>query len=187
MMRRFVPIATLRTPAKAKSRLKAGGANAARGAGGSTRSKCFLTQWRPVPRSSTAQSSSDCSLPVRKPESRRPDSISGQNTTPRTVTHSGRRQAKATATITALPFLIDFSTIPARQVGSYANNHIPADQFAYELKQQADLFGSCLIAPEKNSESGGSCLTTLKMIYKVDEIYRQVPHDRIKESAAQQW
>ena len=52
--------------------------------------------------------------------------------------------------------LIDFSTIPARQVASYANNQIPADQFAYELKRQADIFGSCLIAPEKNSESGGS-------------------------------
>jgi hypothetical protein len=52
--------------------------------------------------------------------------------------------------------LIDFSTIPARQAASYANNRIPADQFAYELKRQADLFGSCLIAPEKNSESGGS-------------------------------
>ncbi|HEY1747823.1 MAG TPA: hypothetical protein VGG11_13810 [Xanthobacteraceae bacterium] len=77
--------------------------------------------------------------------------------------------------------LIDFSTIPARQIASYANNHIPADQFAYELKRQADLFGSCLIAPEKNSESGGSCLTTLKMIYKADDIYRQVPLDRISD------
>lgn len=77
--------------------------------------------------------------------------------------------------------LIDFSTIPARQVGSYANNLIPADQFAYELKRQADLFGSCLIAPEKNSESGGSCLTTLKMIYDASLIYRQVPLDRLSD------
>lgn len=77
--------------------------------------------------------------------------------------------------------LIDFSTTPARQVGSYANNLIPADQFAYELKRQADLFGSCLIAPEKNSESGGSCLTTLKMIYDANVIYRQVPLDRISD------
>lgn len=77
--------------------------------------------------------------------------------------------------------LIDFSTIPARQAGSYANNLIPADQFAYELKRQADLFGSCLIAPEKNSESGGSCLTTLKMIYDANLIYRQVPLDRLSD------
>jgi hypothetical protein len=45
--------------------------------------------------------------------------------------------------------LIGYSTIPARQVGSYANNLIPADRFAYELERQADLVGSCLIAPEK--------------------------------------
>lgn len=77
--------------------------------------------------------------------------------------------------------VIDFSTMPARQVGSYANNLIPADQFAYELKRQADLFGSCLIAPEKNSESGGSCLTTLKMIYDANVIYRQVPLDRLSD------
>lgn len=77
--------------------------------------------------------------------------------------------------------LIDPSTIPARQVGSYANNRIPADQFAYELKRQGDMFGTCLIAPEKNSESGGSCLTALKMIYPVDFIYRQVPLDRITD------
>ncbi|MEH6953114.1 hypothetical protein V4R08_18070 (plasmid) [Nitrobacter sp. NHB1] len=76
--------------------------------------------------------------------------------------------------------LIDFSTIPARQVGSYANNLIPADQFN-ELKRQADLFGSCLIAPEKNSESGGSCLTTLKMIYDTNVIYRQVSLDRLSD------
>jgi hypothetical protein len=75
--------------------------------------------------------------------------------------------------------LIGCATIPARQVGSYANNQIPADQFTYELKRQGDLFGTCLIGPEKNSESGGSCLTTLKMIYPADLIYRQIPHDRL--------
>jgi hypothetical protein len=77
--------------------------------------------------------------------------------------------------------LIDRTTIPARQVGSYANNQIPADQFAHELKRQGDLFGTCLIGPEKNSESGGSCLTTLKMIYPADLIYRQIPHDRLSD------
>lgn len=77
--------------------------------------------------------------------------------------------------------LIDFSTIPAQQVGSYANNEIPADLFGHELKRQGDLFGTCLLAPEKNSESGGSTLTTLKMIYPVDQIYRQVPADKLKD------
>jgi hypothetical protein len=74
--------------------------------------------------------------------------------------------------------LIDFESNPKRQIGSYANNEIPADQFAHELKRQANLFGTCLVGPEKNAEAGGSCLTTLKMIYPVDWIYRQVPADK---------
>lgn len=77
--------------------------------------------------------------------------------------------------------LFDFTSIPARQVGSYANNLIPADQFAHELKRQGNKFGTCLIAPEKNAESGGSCLATLKLIYPVEFIYRQVPHDRLAD------
>jgi hypothetical protein len=77
--------------------------------------------------------------------------------------------------------LIDFGTIPGRQIGSYANNLIPADQFAFELRRQGDLFGTCLIAPEKNSESGGSCLTTLKVICPIDPIYRQAPNDNISD------
>jgi hypothetical protein len=87
--------------------------------------------------------------------------------------------------------IIDFTSRPARQVASYANNEIPADLFAHELKRQADLYGTCLIAPEKNAESGGSCLTTLKMIYSVDQIYRQVPlekaHDRPNASFELGW
>jgi hypothetical protein len=77
--------------------------------------------------------------------------------------------------------LIDFTSTPNRQIGSYANNRIPSDQFAWELKRQGDMFGTCLIAPEKNAESGGSCLATLKTIYPVDMIYRQVPHDRLAD------
>ncbi len=68
---------------------------------------------------------------------------------------------------------IDFSTSPALQVGSYANNEIPPDQFAHELKRQANMFGTCLLAPETNAQSGGTCLTTLKMIYDIGKIYRK--------------
>jgi hypothetical protein len=71
--------------------------------------------------------------------------------------------------------LIDFSTMPFQQVGFYANDAIPADQSVYELRRQGDLFKTCLIAPKKNSESGRPCLTTLKMIYPADRIFRQVP------------
>jgi hypothetical protein len=77
--------------------------------------------------------------------------------------------------------VIDFTPRPARQVASYANNEIPADLFAHELKRHGDLYGTCLIGPEKNAESGGSCLTTLKMIYPVEQIFRQVPLDKISD------
>lgn len=70
--------------------------------------------------------------------------------------------------------LFDYSTRPARQVGSYANNLIPADQFAHELKRQGNKYGTCLLAPEKNAESGGSCIATLKMIYDIEKIYRKI-------------
>jgi len=148
--------------------------------GGSTRSKCFLIQWRPARPSLIAPPSNASPSPASNREQKAGLYLWAEyNPSHRYAlgadTGKGNRNDHSTSV------LIDFSTIPARQVGSYANNHIPADQFAYELKRQADLFGSCLIAPEKNSESGGSCLTTLKMIYKADDIYRQAPLDRISD------
>jgi hypothetical protein len=77
--------------------------------------------------------------------------------------------------------LIDFTPPPNQQIGSYANNEIPADLFGHELKREGNMYGTCLIAPEKNSESGGACLTTLKGIYPADSIYRQVPLDRVSD------
>ncbi len=68
---------------------------------------------------------------------------------------------------------IDFATTPALQMGSYANNEIPPDQFAYELKREGDILGTCLLAPETNAQSGGACLTTLKMIYDIGKIFRK--------------
>jgi hypothetical protein len=93
----------------------------------------------------------------------------------------GADTAKGNGGDHATSVVIDFATAPARQVASYANNMIPADLFAHELKRHGDHYGTCLIGPEKNSESGGSCLTTLKMIYPVDQIYRQVPLDKIHD------
>ena len=68
--------------------------------------------------------------------------------------------------------LIDFSTIPARHVGTYENNLIAPDIFAHELKREGNMFGTCLLAPESNAESGGSCVTALKLIYPIDKIFR---------------
>lgn len=68
---------------------------------------------------------------------------------------------------------IDFYPTPAVQMGSYANNEIPPDQFAHELKREGMMLGTCLLAPETNAQSGGTCLTTLKMIYDIGKIYRK--------------
>jgi hypothetical protein len=93
----------------------------------------------------------------------------------------GGDPAKGNGGDSAASCLINYNTIPAEQIGSYANNMIQADQFAYELKREADLYGTCIIGPEKNNECGGSCLTTLKLIYPIEMIYQQVPIDKNNE------
>lgn len=76
---------------------------------------------------------------------------------------------------------IDFSTIPAKQVASFASNEIAPDVFAHELKREGDILGTCLIAPEVNSQSGGTCLNELKRIYPLDMIFRRMPKDKFKD------
>lgn len=67
----------------------------------------------------------------------------------------------------------DFTTIPARLSFAYDNNEITPDVFAHELKRQGNEYGGCLIAPETNNQSGGTCLNELRSIYDIDRIYRQ--------------
>jgi hypothetical protein len=74
--------------------------------------------------------------------------------------------------------LIDFSKEPNEQVGSYVNNRMPPDLFAYELKRQGDAFGGCLIAPEINN-TGFATITALKAIYSPSFIYRREEKDKI--------
>lgn len=45
---------------------------------------------------------------------------------------------------------VDFDTIPAQVVGVFDNNMIKPETFGDELNREADLFGRCLIAPERN-------------------------------------
>lgn len=45
---------------------------------------------------------------------------------------------------------IDFSTVPAQVVGTYASNTILPEAFGDEIYSQANRFGGCLIAPENN-------------------------------------
>lgn len=69
---------------------------------------------------------------------------------------------------------VDFSTLPARQVLSYANNEIPPDSFAHELKAEGEDLTECLIAPEINHQVGGTCVNELKHIYPVEKIYKRL-------------
>lgn len=59
---------------------------------------------------------------------------------------------------------IDFDTFPCRVVATYRDNTIKPDLFAYELVSQAERYGECLLASEKNNDMGGTCITTLKQI-----------------------
>lgn len=46
--------------------------------------------------------------------------------------------------------IIDFDTMPAQVVATFANNQIKPEIFGDELNRQANMFGGCLIAPERN-------------------------------------
>lgn len=72
----------------------------------------------------------------------------------------------------------EMDTTPAMVAGTYANNTIAPDTFAYELRNQGDHFGECLLAPELNN-TGYATVTQLKMIYPVHKIYRQVKKDEL--------
>jgi len=67
--------------------------------------------------------------------------------------------------------IIDFSTIPAQVVGTYANNTIKPDIFGDEIVRQAEYFGECLVAPEKNNH-GVATIARLKQIYSHRKIYQ---------------
>lgn len=82
--------------------------------------------------------------------------------------------------------LIDFSTIPNRVVGTYKNNQMAPNIFAYELKRQADIFGQPLIAPELNN-TGYATITQLKMIYPVTKIYVPLQDEKVKLQQAPEY
>lgn len=68
--------------------------------------------------------------------------------------------------------IMDFSLPRPEIVGTYANDGIPPDLFAYELKSAGLYFGTALIAVERNNH-GFATLTRLKDIYPIDQIYKQ--------------
>lgn len=65
--------------------------------------------------------------------------------------------------------VIDFTTIPAQVVATYANNEIRPDVFGDELARQGEKFGECLIAPENNKFD--MVVMRLRQIYPTGMIY----------------
>lgn len=73
--------------------------------------------------------------------------------------------------------LIDFSKMPCEQVGSYANNTISPDVFAYELKREGELYGKPIVGVEINS-TGLTTISSLRNIYPIEKIYRRQEMDK---------
>lgn len=71
---------------------------------------------------------------------------------------------------------IDFSTNPSRVVATFKSNTIKPDTFGDEIKNEAERYGACIVAPETNNH-GHATIGRLKQIY--DNIYfREVKETR---------
>lgn len=71
---------------------------------------------------------------------------------------------------------IDFDTMPAQVVATYANNEIKPDIFGDEIKREAEYYGECLVAPEKNNH-GHATIGRLKQIYPLRKIHKTQKKD----------
>lgn len=60
---------------------------------------------------------------------------------------------------------IDFKTVPFRVVATFKNNTIKPDTFGDEIKREADIYGACVVAPEKNNH-GHATIGRLRQIYE---------------------
>lgn len=72
--------------------------------------------------------------------------------------------------------IIDFDTIPCRVVATYQDNTIKPDVYGYELARQGNLYGTCLLAPEKNNH-GHATIAILKQEYDTDKLYLTLGKD----------
>lgn len=60
---------------------------------------------------------------------------------------------------------IDFSTTPSRVAATFKSNTIAPDTFGDEIKNEAERYGECIVAPENNNHGVGT-IGRLKQIYK---------------------
>jgi hypothetical protein len=75
--------------------------------------------------------------------------------------------------------IIDFTSSlkKPKVVATYANNKIPPDLFAYEIKNQGTAYNYALAMVERNN-TGHATLTQLKQIYPVECIYKEENESR---------
>jgi len=59
---------------------------------------------------------------------------------------------------------IDFTSIPKKVVSTYRNNEIQPDHFGDEIARQGNIYGGCIVGPEKNNH-GHATIGRLKQIY----------------------
>lgn len=74
-----------------------------------------------------------------------------------------------------IDFSGQFADEPAEVVATYENNKIAPDLFAYEIKRDCELYGSCIAGVELNN-TGFATITQLKQIY--DNIYKRERKDQ---------
>lgn len=80
--------------------------------------------------------------------------------------------------------IIDFSSTPARVVGTYSSSVIPPDLFGHELARQGKLFGECILAPEVNNTGYGT-VAILSDIYPSDKLFHHTTKDKITNQEIQ--
>lgn len=77
---------------------------------------------------------------------------------------------------------IDFSTVPAQVVGTFASNTIQPEAFGDEIYSQSNRFGQCLVAPENNKFDQ----TVLKAKQLGAKIYKSVKGSTVKTLSVSQ-
>lgn len=85
----------------------------------------------------------------------------------------GADPAEGTGGDSTAATIIDFSTRIPKLVATFQDRNTPPDIFAYELRTMGEMCNLALIMVERNNH-GHATLNTLKGIYPIDYIYKEV-------------
>lgn len=78
--------------------------------------------------------------------------------------------------------IIDFES--GEVVGTFMDNRIPPDRFADELKRQSDLYGGCIVGPERNSVG---VATVIRLIDNGADIFIDHKHAQIGDPVTKKY